>query len=56
MQIYLLTSALLLTFLLLYSTFLLRKLSRQRARSDVRGRPNRQKVDYHPGNVPDDRC
>ena len=55
MQIYLLTSALLLTFLLLYSTFLLLKLSRQRARSDVGGRPNRQKVDYHPGNVPDDR-
>ena len=56
MQPYLLAFALLLTFLVLYPAFLLRKLSRQRTRLEIRERPNRQKDYYHPSNVPDDRC
>lgn len=56
MQPYLLFFALLLTFLFVYPGFLLRKLSRQRARFGTRERPNMQKDYYNPGNVPDDRC
>ena len=56
MQPYLLAFALILTFLFLYPGFLLRKLSRQRTRVEVRERANRQKDYYNRGNVPDDRC
>jgi hypothetical protein len=56
MQLYLLVFALLLTFLFLYPGFLLRKLSRQRARFETRERPNRQQDYHNRGNVPDDRC
>lgn len=56
MQLVLPTFALLLSFLILYPTFLLRKLSRQRVRSDANRQQARQKGYYRPNTCPDDRC